>query len=100
MINDGSNIGVGFDRYYITTGEVWFDQSSTHPLKIGVSEVFLYQDPLSEEEVLDLFRNTLLWNAIGKKSLGRGRRLSHQTNEEDWLYCKMDRKLFAIWSSW
>ena len=32
---------------------------------------------------MDLFNAPILWNAIGKKSLGRGRSLTHQTPMED-----------------
>lgn len=77
------NGGVGFDRYYIANGDVVFDPNDPYPIKIGLQSGVKYTKPLSEEEALDIFSPRLLWNAIGKKSLGRGRGLSHQTIDED-----------------
>ena len=75
---DGSGIpGIGFDRYYIANGTVVFDSHDPdYPIKIGVREGYQYNKAVPEEKALDLFCHHLLWNAIGKKSLGRGRSLS------------------------
>ena len=84
-VNDKDSKGFGFDRYYIASGDVYFNPEDEYPIKIGVIEEVKYSNPISEESALDLFRRHLLWNAIGKKSLGRGRSLSHQTKDEDQL---------------
>lgn len=83
MIDSKSSAGQGFDRYFIANGDVVFDPSSTYPIKIGIKDGYKFNNALSEEQALDLFGAHLLWNAIGKKSLGRGRSLSHQTIDED-----------------
>ena len=84
MIDGGGTFGTGFDRYYIATGKVYFDSSDPdYPIKVGVKKGYSYACSVPEEKALDLFRSHLLWNAIGKKSLGRGRSLSHQTLDED-----------------
>ena len=84
MIDGGGTLGTGFDRYYIATGKVFFDSSDPdYPIKVGVKMGYSYACSVPEEKALDLFRSHLLWNAIGKKSLGRGRSLSHQTVDED-----------------
>jgi hypothetical protein len=83
MINGGLSPGVGFDRFYIASGSVMFDPSDCYPIKVGVREGFKFDTAIPEEVALDIFRPNLLWNAIGKKSLGRGRSLSHQTLDED-----------------
>lgn len=83
MIDSTSSAGQGFDRYFIANGDVMFDPSSTYPIKVGIKDGYKFDNALSEEQALDLFGTHLLWNAIGKKSLGRGRSLSHQTIDED-----------------
>jgi len=84
MIDSDGSFGTGFDRYYIANGEVFFDSSDPdYPIKVGVKKGYSYACSVPEERALDLFRSHLLWNAIGKKSLGRGRSLSHQTIDED-----------------
>ena len=84
MVDVDGTPGIGFDRYYIANGSVVFDSSDPdYPIKIGVREGYLYNNAVPEEKALDLFCPYLLWNAIGKKSLGRGRSLSHQTIDED-----------------
>ena len=85
MVDDkGCLPGVGFDRYFIANGDVVFDPSdSKYPIKIGIKEGFQYSSAVREEKALYLFQSHLLWNAIGKKSLRRGRSLSHQSLDED-----------------
>lgn len=82
-VNEKGKKGFGFERYFIADGTVLFDPSDAYPIKIGVKEGYKYDIPVSEERALDLFLPNLLWNAIGKKSLGRGRSLTHQTRYED-----------------
>jgi hypothetical protein len=54
------------------------------PIRIPVSPKHIRYDPgLPEHEALDLWQPRLLWNAIGKKSLGLSRGLSHQLIIED-----------------
>lgn len=83
MINSSQSPGVGFDRYYIATGNVYFAPEDEFPIKIEIERGVKYINPISEQEALDLFRDKLLWNAIGKKSLGRGRGFTHQSLDED-----------------
>ncbi len=84
MVNSADAPGVGFDRYYIANGSAYFDPSDpAYPIKVGIKEGHLYPNSVPEKSALDLFRPRLLWNAIGKKSLQRGRSLSHQTLDED-----------------
>lgn len=83
MINGGLSPGVGFDRFFIANGSVMFDSSARYPIKVGVRVGYKFDIAVPEEVALDIFRPNLLWNAIGKKSLGRGRSLSHQTLDED-----------------
>lgn len=84
MIDGGSVPGIGFDRYYIANGAVVFDSADPQfPIKVGVKDGYGYNNALPEEKALDIFGPQLLWNAIGKKSLRRGRSLSHQTLDED-----------------
>ena len=84
MVDADGIPGLGFDRYYLADGSVVFDSSDPdYPIKIGVKEGYQYDNAVPEEKALDLFCPHLLWNAIGKKSLGRGRSLSHQTADED-----------------
>lgn len=84
MVDVNGIPGIGFDRYYIANGTVVFDSNDPeYPIKIGVREGYQYNNAVPEEKALDLFCHHLLWNAIGKKSLGRGRSLSHQTIDED-----------------
>lgn len=82
-VNEKGNKGYGFERYFIADGSVFFDPNDVYPIKIGVKEGYKYDIPVPEEKALDIFLPNLLWNAIGKKSLGRGRSLSHQTRYED-----------------
>jgi hypothetical protein len=47
---------------------------------------------LREDEALELWTDRLLWNAIGKKSLRRGRSITHQTPfEDDELTSRLER---------
>lgn len=89
MVDSELSTGQGFDRYYIANGDIVFDSSSDYPIKIGIKEGYKFNKALAEEQALDLFGGHLLWNAIGKKSLGRGRSLSHQTIDEDEYLMKL-----------
>ena len=82
-VNETGAKGNGFDRYYIADGNVLFMPEEEFPIKVGIKELYKYDNAVSEVTALDLFREKILWNAIGKKSLGRGRSLSHQTIDED-----------------
>jgi len=81
------SVCVGFRGELIVEGKPIFVPGETYPIKIPVC---LYRGiPLTEKKclpehkALDLWREKLLWNAIGKKSLGRGRSMVHQTSWED-----------------
>ena len=86
IIHNGDVRGVGFKYIFICAGNPIYVQGELYPFKIPVKqEFYIYAIPLSENEALDLFRSQLLWNAIGKKSLGRPRSITSQTPDEDEL---------------
>jgi hypothetical protein len=86
IIHNGDVRGIGFKYVFICAGSPIYVQGELYPFKIPVrQEFYSYNTPLSENEALDLFRNRLLWNAIGKKSLGRPRSITSQTPDEDEL---------------
>jgi hypothetical protein len=86
IIHNGNVKGIGFKYVFICAGSPIYVQGEPYPFKIPVrQEFYSYTIPLSENEALDLFRNRLLWNAIGKKSLGRPRSITSQTPDEDAL---------------
>ena len=61
-----------------------FVRLNKFPIKIHLAKSFIeYDQSVQEEDALDLFREDILWNAIGKKSLQRGRSLTHQSLDED-----------------
>jgi len=73
-----------FKYKFIASGKPWLNKGDPFPIKIPIrSTYYEANNPLTEAAALDLFLPPLLWNAIGKKSLGRGRAFSHQTKEED-----------------
>jgi hypothetical protein len=74
---------LGFVGYAVANGNAIFVKNDEFPYKIPISEINTYSNPLSEREALSLNREKKLWNIIGKKSLGRGRGLLHQTPFED-----------------
>jgi len=75
---------LGFKYVFKVAGSPVFIEGDEYPIKIPLEkEGIEYEIPLSEAEALDLWSTELLWNAIGKKSLGRGRSLTHQTPMED-----------------
>lgn len=80
----GGNEGFTHDLR-VGDGRPFFDPSNTaFPFGIPLDPSGHECTPmLPETEALDLFRPPLLWNAIGKKSLGRGRGITHQTHPED-----------------
>lgn len=81
---------VGFQYKMIISGNPIFVKGEEYPIKIPLeSEYNEYDNALSEAEALDIFRDELLWNAIGKKSLGRGRSITHQSPKEDKLIEKL-----------
>lgn len=78
----GANIG--FKYVFKVAGNPIFVKGSDYPVKIPLERTALeYDTPLTEPKALTLWNRKLLWNAIGKKSLGRGRSLTHQTPWED-----------------
>lgn len=75
---------LGFKHVFAVEGEPIFVRGDEYPVKIPLSEEgWEYANPLPEAAALDLWSSRLLWNAIGKKSLRRGRSLTHQTPMED-----------------
>lgn len=84
IIKDASGKNIGFKYVFKVAGPPIFIKGENYPVKIPLeNEGLEYETPLSEAEALDLWDLKLLWNVIGKKSLGRGRSLSHQTPMED-----------------
>lgn len=81
--NIGSNGGVAFSRICEAANRATFVPGASFPIAIPLSEKQLVYPGLTEAATLDLWTDRLLWNAIGKKSLGRGRSITHQTPHED-----------------
>ena len=82
---DGSD-NLGFKYVFKIAGAPFFIKGEKYPIRVPLEpEGLEFENPLTEAEALDLWRRKLLWNAIGKKSLGRGRGLTHQTPMEDEL---------------
>lgn len=84
IIKGDSGKNLGF-RYVLKAKDVaHYSFGSEYPIQIPVEEKIIeYSSYLSEDKALDLFNQQLLWNAIGKKSLGRGKSITHQTLQED-----------------
>jgi hypothetical protein len=81
---DKSNKNIGFKYIFRVKGPPVLVNGDPYPVKVPLQDVgYEFEIPLSEPEALDLWTNKLLWNAIGKKSLGRGRSLTHQLPMED-----------------
>lgn len=79
-----SSLSPSFTHKFVASGKAWLNKGDPFPIKIPVYETYFEaNNPLTEAAALDLFSPPLLWNAIGKKSLGRGRSFNHQTVEED-----------------
>jgi len=71
---------IGFQYIFFIRGKPVFLRDEEYPISIPLEERYIeFPRIVEEDEVLDLWRRKLLWNAIGKKSLGRGRSLTHQT---------------------
>jgi hypothetical protein len=75
---------VGFRQVFRVSGSPFYVPGDKYPIKVPLENKGLrYDNPVSEADALDLWGGRLLWNAIGKKSLGRGRSLTHQLPMED-----------------
>jgi len=84
IVNSEGGSNMGFKYVFKVSGDPIFVGGEKYPVKIPLEkEGLVFDKPVSEAEALDLWRSKLLWNAIGKKSLGRGRSLTHQTMMED-----------------
>jgi hypothetical protein len=84
IIGSKNSENLGFKYIFKVADKPYFVRGDEYPIKIPLEEIGEgYGMPLSEEEALDLWDGKPLWNIIGKKSLGRGRSLSHQTKMED-----------------
>ena len=87
---------VGFKYIFKVDGPPVFVNGEKYPVKVPLARVgYEFKEPLPESEALDLWDKKLLWNAIGKKSLGRGRSLSHQLPMEDEKLQELLRKVNA-----
>lgn len=84
IIKSNNNDNIGFRYILKVDGPPIYVLGEFYPIKIPINKkIIKYEMSLCETDALDLFRSELLWNAIGKKSLGRGRSLTHQTLLED-----------------
>lgn len=86
IIKGEDNKQIGFRYILKVAGPPIYVFGDEFPIKIPIEDIVIsYPIALKESDALDLFRIELLWNAIGKKSLGRGRGITHQTLTEDKL---------------
>ena len=84
IVKGDKSENVGFKYVFKVFGPAFFVKGREYPVCVPLEpEGLEFKNPLSEAEALDLWDRKLLWNAIGKKSLGRGRSLTHQTPMED-----------------
>ncbi|MEZ5429082.1 MAG: hypothetical protein R2747_22740 [Pyrinomonadaceae bacterium] len=84
IIGSDNAPAIGFKYAFKAAGGTIFVQGDEYPIKIPLhNEYVSFGIPLTEEKALDLYNEHLLWNAIGKKSLRRGKSLSCQTLFED-----------------
>ena len=84
IITGGGKPNLGFKYVFYVDGPPIFVKGEEYPVKVPLKREGLeFRNPLSEVAALDLWGSKLLWNAIGKKSLGRGRSLTHQMPMED-----------------
>ena len=75
--------GVAFRNVSVAQSRVYRLPGVAMPLRVNLEEESRNFVGLTEADALDLWEHRLLWNAIGKKSLGRPRTLTHQTPYED-----------------
>lgn len=93
IIGSADSANIGFKYVFEVADKPYFVRGDDYPIKIPLKETGKeYEIPLSEAEALDLWDGKLLWNIIGKKSLRRGRSLSHQTKMEDAKLIEMLKK--------
>jgi len=78
-----------FGIFKVAKKKTYFVKGDDFPIRTDLELLECYPNPVSEDIALDLFRTDLLWNAIGKKSLGRGRSVTHQTISEDQIMSQL-----------
>lgn len=84
----------GFSYQFRASDSAYLVDEPGYHIGIPVEPVYRQrQKHLTEGTALDFFPNSpgegILWNAIGKKSLRRGRAITHQTPHEDRLMIEM-----------
>lgn len=84
----------GFSYQFKASDSAYLVNEPGYHIGIPVESVYAHvQAHLPEGTALDFFPNKpsdgILWNAIGKKSLRRGRAITHQTPHEDSLMLRM-----------
>ena len=78
----GENLGFKYE--FEVEGPPVFVEGEEYPVKVPLRPRGLeYSNALTENKAVDLWHRRLLWNIIGKKSLGRGRSITHQLPMED-----------------
>lgn len=84
IVKGGGGANLGFKYAFRVAGEPFIARGQEYPIKVPLEpEGYAFEIPVREEEALSLWGRRLLWNAIGKKSLRRGRSLTPQTPWED-----------------
>jgi hypothetical protein len=86
IVSDEKSGNLGFKYIFYVSGPPIFVKGNKYPIKIPLKKYgYEFRIPLSEAEALNLWRKKLLWNIIGKKSLGKGKSFMHQLPMEDEL---------------
>lgn len=81
--------GAGFQYIFKVKGPPVYIYDDPYPIKVPLKKDGFKYDFLPESKAVNLWRKKLLWNIIGKKSLGRGKGITHQTQFEDEELIKM-----------
>ena len=92
VIKGDDNSNIGFRYMMRVSGQPIYVKGEEYPIKVPIKDIYEFQNALPETMALNLFGSKLLWNAIGKKSLGRGRSITHQTLFEDKLLLYLMKK--------
>lgn len=94
----------GFSYQFTASDSAFLVNEDGYHIGIPVEPVYQQREShLTEGTALDFFPNSpsggILWNAIGKKSLRRGRAITHQTPLEDALMLELLRPMTSCRSN-